>query len=175
MAQTQNTNKKIILFDNEIQKRNLPDNVKKCLLSLTEEEKKEILNASMVASSISASTVQNTFFLYLLLNSKISKKQRESTFGRIKRVYFFYNSLGVIDKQIFRHGILNRFKTNNPTVEYWEFKKQGSNVNNFGDIYEEINKRPRYIGMHTFIELFKMIYSRVKRVLNNDHFFRKNF
>jgi len=175
MAQTQNIDKKIVLFDNEIKKRELSKETKNFLLSLSEEEKTEILNSALIANSISASTAQNSLFLYLLLNSKMSKKQRDEMFKRIERVYEFYSLLGSIDKQIFRHGILNRFKTNNPHVEYWEFKKKASNVENFGDVYAEINKRPKYIGMQTFIELFGMIFSRVKRILNNGNFFRKNF
>lgn len=174
MAQTQNT-KKNVLFDNEIKERNLSEETKNFLLSLPEKEKIEILNGALIANSISASTPQNSFFLYLLFNSKISKKQKDLVFNRMKRVYEFYNSLGAIDKQIFKHGILNRFKTNNPTIEYWDFKKKGSNIENFGDIYKEINKRQKYIGMQTFVELFGMIYSRVQRLLNNGNFFRKNF
>ena len=164
-----------MLFDNEIEKRELSEETKAYLLSLSEAEKNELLNAALVANSISSSTPQNSLFLYFLLNEKLSLKQRREYYKKIKRIEEFFNSIDYLDKQVFKYGILNKFESGNPIKEYWNFVETGSSINNFGEKYKDYQKRNKIVGMKHFAEVFGLAYKRIKRILENKNFFPKRF
>jgi len=174
MVQKQNT-KKILIFDNEIKHRKLSDEAKKAILVLSEEDKIELLNSAAIANATSASTTQNSLFVYFLLNEKLSKKQRKDYFSKLQRVYDFFEELGYMEKQVYKFGILNRFKTNNPTIEYLKFKTISSNVKNFGEKYADFNQRNKLFSINKFIELFKLNYVKISRILKNKNFFAFRF
>jgi len=133
--------------------------VLKELLTLSDEEKKAILDAAVLPNSIEINNIKYSMFFGYLFSDKKRTKSLNNFFS------FVINTISTLtktEKELIKFGYINGFDSKDPLSNYQFFIKHSI----FG---EEIEK-PKFMTLYAFKKIFSFVYKLIKKGELNEQF-----